>query len=373
VEILKCQNTVAIAVIPINLISDLESAIATGSHKTGALLHRITDLFLIHAGHYSPDQLAIYDDVLLVLVDKVEIAARAVLAKRLAPIDSAPANTIRSLALDDAIEVAEPILAISNVVDDKTLVDCIAAQGQDHLLAIATRNKLSETVTDKLVAKGDNKVLGTLVTNPGADISDRGFGLLVRKSVGDDWLSECIAERKDIPDHHFRELVSQASDIVRRRLIKDNPELCEAIGAAFPPSAKANAIKHARSTTDYRTAELCVKSREITDAVVNEFAQAKKIEEVIVSIAQLSGLSAPEIERLIMGTWTSPIAIIFKAIGLRMTTVDAIYRARLQGGGGLGNDGIRTKAEFIAVSRPTAERIMRFFRVRKSAEFSVRS
>jgi uncharacterized protein (DUF2336 family) len=210
-------STTGHAVIPINLISDLESAIATGSQKTGALLHRITDLFLIHAGHYSPDQLGMYDDILSTLVDKVEIAARAALAKRLAPIDGAPANTIRSLALDDAIEVAEPILAISTVVDDKTLVDCIAVKGQDHLLAIATRNKLSETVTDKLVAKGNNKVLGTLVSNPGADISDQGFGVLVQKSLGDDWLSECIAGRKDIPSHHLNKLVSQASDIVRGR------------------------------------------------------------------------------------------------------------------------------------------------------------
>ena len=355
---------------PINLISDLESAIATGSRKTGALLHRITDLFLIHAGHYSPDQLAMYDDVLLALVDKVEIAARAVFAKRLAPIDSAPTNTIRSLALDDAIEVAEPILAISTVVDDKTLVDCIAANGQDHLLAIATRNKLNETVSDQLVVKGNNQVLSTLVSNPGAKLSDQGFGLLVQKSVGDDWLSECIADRRDIPNHHFRELVSQASEIVRRRLVKDNPENSKAIQPALHPSTQPNAVKIARSATDYRTAELCVKSREITDAVVNEFAQANKIEEVIVSIAQLSGLSAPEIERLIMGTWTSPIAIIFKAIGLRMTTVDAIYRSRLSGNDAIGNDRIRTKAEFIAVSRPTAERIMRFFRVRESAELS---
>jgi uncharacterized protein (DUF2336 family) len=357
-------------VIPINLISDLESAIATGSQKTGALLHRITDLFLIHAGHYSPDQLGMYDDILSTLVDKVEIAARAALAKRLAPIDGAPANTIRSLALDDAIEVAEPILAISTVVDDKTLVDCIAAKGQEHLLAIATRNKLSETVTDKLVAKGDNKVLGTLASNPGADISDHGFGLLVQKSLGDDWLSECIAERKDIPSHHFNKLVSQASDIVRRRLMKDNPELSEAIEAALPPSGKTNGIAIARSTTDFRAAELRVKAQEVTDAVVAEFAQTRMIEEVIVSIAQLSGLSAWEIERLIMGTWTSPVAIVFKAIGLRMTTVDAIYRARLPSGDAMGADGIRTKAEFIAVSRATAERIMRFFRVRKSAELS---
>jgi uncharacterized protein (DUF2336 family) len=362
-----------IAVIPINLISDLENAIATGSDKTGSLLHRITDLFLIHAGHYSADQLAVYDDVLVMLVDKVEVAARAALAKRLAPIDGAPVETIRSLALDDEIEVAQPILAISNALDDKTLVDCIAVKSQAHLLAIATRNKLSETVSDQLVIKGNNQVLGKLVSNPGAIISDQGFGLLVQKSVGDDWLSECIVDRKDIPNHHFRQLISQASDIVRRRLLKDNPKFDEIIEAMLPSPTQLNTIKIDRPPKDYRTAELCVKSLKITNAVVNEFAQAKRIEEVIVSIAQLSGLSISEIERLILDSWTSPLAIIFKAIGLNLTTVDAIYRARLPSGGVIGSDGIRTRAEFIAVSNPTAERIMRFFRVRKSAEFPVRS
>ncbi len=72
------------------------------------MLHKITDLFLLHAGHYSADQVALYDNVLKVLVGKVDVAARSALAARLAPIDDAPGKTIRSLALDDAIEVAEP-------------------------------------------------------------------------------------------------------------------------------------------------------------------------------------------------------------------------------------------------------------------------
>jgi uncharacterized protein (DUF2336 family) len=337
------------------------------------MLHRITDLFLIHAGHYSTDQLSLYDDVLVALVDKVEVAARAVLANKLAPIDGAPCNTIRTLAFDDAIEVAEPILALSNAIDDATLAECIAIKGQEHLLAIATRNKVSENVSDQLVIRGDKKVLGALVSNPGAMISEQGFGMLVKKSVGDDWLSECIAARKDIPDHHFRELVSKASTIVRQRLMRDSPELVEIIDAALPHSAAPVANKSNRSTKDYRTAELFVKSRELTDAVVSEFATEKKVDEVIVSVAQLSGLSTAEIERLIVGTWSSPLAIIFKAIGLRLATVDSIYRSRQSDGEAIHNDGIKVKAEFIAVSRPTAERIMRFFRVRKSAELSERS
>ncbi|MFY9687407.1 MAG: DUF2336 domain-containing protein, partial [Pseudolabrys sp.] len=187
---------------PNNLISDLENAVATRSVDTGAMLRRVTDLFLLNAGHYSADQLELYDGILKVLIAAVEVSARAELAERLAPVDNAPANTIRTLALDDAIEVAEPILSHSNALDDETLTHCITIKGQEHLLAIATRNKLSEIVSDHLVTKGDNTVLRTLASNPGAAISDLGFGILVKKSADDDWLSERVARRIDIPEHH---------------------------------------------------------------------------------------------------------------------------------------------------------------------------
>ena len=52
------------------------------------------------------------------LVAAVEVGARAELAQRLAPVDGAPVNTIRKFALDDAIEVAEPVLSQSDALDD---------------------------------------------------------------------------------------------------------------------------------------------------------------------------------------------------------------------------------------------------------------
>jgi uncharacterized protein (DUF2336 family) len=355
-------------VLPQNLISDLENAVATRSVETGAMLRRVTDLFLINAGHYSADQLELYDGILKVLIAAVEVSARAELAQRLAPVDGAPAETIRTLALDDAIEVAEPVLAQSNVLDDETLTHCITINGQEHLLAIATRNKLSEIISDQLVTKGNIKVLRTLASNPGAAISDLGFRILVKKSADDDWLSERVARRIDIPEHHLRELIAKASEIVRERLMADIPELGETIKEILPNDAQATG--ETGLSKDYRTAELVVKSKPITETVVNEFAKAKKLEEVIVAIAQLSGLSAAEIERLFMGSWSSPVAVIFKAIGFRLATVDAIYRARLSNGQVVHDDLTQIKAEFIALRRPTAERIMRFYSARKAAKLS---
>jgi Uncharacterised protein conserved in bacteria (DUF2336) len=353
-----------------NLISDLENAVATRSVETGAMLRRVTDLFLVNAGHYTADQLELYDGILKVLIAAVEVSARAELAQRLAPIDGVPVNTIRTLALDDAIEVAEPVLAQSKVLDDDTLTHCIKIKGREHLLAIATRNTLSETVSDQLVTKGDISVLRAVASNPGAAISDLGFGILVKKSTDDDWLSERVARRIDIPEHHLRELISKASEIVRQRLTADSPELSETIKQILPNRAPLAGNETSGLSKDYRTAELVVKSRPITEVAVNEFAKAKKLEEIIVSISQLTGLSATEIERLFMGAWTSPVAVILKAIGFHLTTVDAIYRSRQLSGEVIRDDLVQTKAEFIALRRPTAERIMRFYCARKAAQFS---
>jgi len=353
-----------------NLISDLENAVATRSVETGTILRRVTDLFLVNAGHYSADQLELYDGILKVLIAAVEVSARMELAQRLAPVDGAPPDTIRTLALDDAIEVAEPVLSQSSALDDETLTHCITIKGQEHLLAIATRNKLSQTVSDQLVTKGNIEVLRTLASNPGAAISDLGFGILVKKSTDDDWLSERVARRIDIPEHHLRELISKASEIVRQRLIADNPELAETIKDILPDSASVAGHRTPGLSKDYRTAELVIKSRPLNEAAVNEFAKAKKLEEVIVSISHLSGLSAIEIERLFMNTWSSPVAVILKAIGFHLTTVDAIYRSRLPSGEVIRDDLVQIKAEFIALRRPTAERIMRFYCARKAAKLS---
>jgi hypothetical protein len=83
-----------------------------------------------------------------------------------------------------------------------------------------------------------------------------------------------------------------------------------------------------------------------------------------------SGLSVYEIERLYLGRWTSPIAIILKSIGFQLRTVDALYRARLSASEIIQHDLIQTKAEFIAIRRPTAERIVRHFYAKRAIAIS---
>ena len=356
-----------------SILSELEHAIKARSGETGAILHQITDLFLVNVGKYSVDQLDVYDDVFSKLVEKIEASARAELARRLAPINGAPPNTIRSLALDDEIEVAEPVLAQSINLDDDTLVRCAATKRQGHRLAIATRLRLSEKITNQLVISGEKQVLGVVVSNPNAKISNQSFKSLVQKSVGIDWLSEAIALRKDVPEPHFRELISKASKIVIQRLKAANPKHRSLIEEVVGPAVDQGTVRKPTERRDFRIANLVVdplvKSGQLTEAVVKEFADAKKVEEVIDAVAQLANLPTRDVEFLIMDTWSGPVACVLKSIGFHLETLNAIYCMRLSNGEAPSDDLFEAKREFIKISRSTAERVMRFYKAR---EFSTR-
>src|SRR6516225_3201312 len=95
----------------LDLISELTSVagINTTARNTEILRH-VTDLFVLRAPLLSEDEISLYDDVIIRLMVEVEMAAKALLSMRLAPISNSPRQTIKSLAFDDHIEVAGPVL-----------------------------------------------------------------------------------------------------------------------------------------------------------------------------------------------------------------------------------------------------------------------
>ena len=141
------------------LMSDLDDLIAGKEigHRADAL-RRITDLFVSNSGQLSDDQVTLFDDVMGKLVREIDASARAAFSTRVASIPDTPPQVVRTLALDDDIEVAEPILVNSERLDDATLVEGARTKSQDHLLAISRRNTLSEAVTDVLVDRGNREV-----------------------------------------------------------------------------------------------------------------------------------------------------------------------------------------------------------------------
>src|SRR6201995_5107223 len=120
---------------PLNLLDELQTTLSHGTvARRVETLRRVTDLFVNGAVDYSDEQVELFDDVFQCLIRHIEVSAKALLSERLAPIDTAPAQTIRTLAFDDVIEVAGPVLTQSMRLDDKALVETARNKSQAHLM-----------------------------------------------------------------------------------------------------------------------------------------------------------------------------------------------------------------------------------------------
>lgn len=128
-------------------------------------------------------------------------------------------------------------------------------------------------------------------------------------------------------------------------------------------------VRNFTARRDFRIAELVVdplfKKGWLEQSVVKGYAEAKRIEEVLFAIARLAKMSTGSIERLIMRSWSSPVGALFKEINFNLATIDAIYCARPSNGGLLGDDLQEIKLEFINLTRPAAEKIMRFYKTQQ--------
>jgi uncharacterized protein (DUF2336 family) len=323
-----CPATMARA-LDHSIIAELEDAVRNGtSEKRIDTLRQVTNLFLHDAERLSEDQVKVFDDVLCLLVARVESRARAELGTRLALIDHAPFQIIQNLARDDEIAVAGSVLANSSRLRTSDLVEIASTRGQDHLLAISGRINLPEAVTDVIVDRGERKVIRKLANNASARFSDAGYSGIVARADADDELTEILGLRIDLPLQFLRDLLRRATDAVRARLMAIAPaELREEIKRVLKAIASA-AGEEASSARDFSRAEALVKLlkdlNELDDAAIIKFAKAKKFEEIAASLALLNNLPTELMAKLLEGPRSDLVLIPCKSGGLSWLAVETI-------------------------------------------------
>src|SRR5260370_33408779 len=117
--------------------AEVKDGVKGGAPQKGVKpLRRVTIFFLHEGARLNEDQIQVFDDVLCLLIARVESRAKAELAARLAPIDYAPFEVIQHLARDNEITVAGSVLANSSRLRTSDLVEIASTRSQDHLLAI---------------------------------------------------------------------------------------------------------------------------------------------------------------------------------------------------------------------------------------------
>jgi uncharacterized protein (DUF2336 family) len=353
-----------------SLLEELQTALSHGTvaHRVETL-RRVTDLFVGNAVDYSDDHVRVFDDVFQCLIERIETSARALLADRLASIAAAPPKIIRTLALDEVIEVSGPVLSKSERLDEATLIEIARTRGQAHLKAISLRRVLSEALSDVLVTRGNEDVVQSTVSNPGAQLSEGSLADLVTRAERDDDLASCIGLRADLPRHHYLKLVAKASLTVRRKLEAAHPELADDVSSVVQEAAQR--IRAATTTRQTEMARALVKSLHedgrLTELQVATFAEQGKFDETNAGLAALAGVAVETAETMMIESRVEGVMILAKVAAMQWSSVRAIIALREKLSGGSQTDMLTLRDAYEALRSSTAQQVLRFHRMQQGA------
>jgi uncharacterized protein (DUF2336 family) len=354
------------------LIAELESAVKGGSSERRLqMLRQVTDLFLSDADRLNENQIGVFDDVLVRLMEQMETRALAQLGTTLSGSKAAPKETIRQLAYHEEVSVAAPVLTKSARLSEGDLIEIANLRGPQHLLAISHRDTLSEGVTDVLLRRGDSQVSHALAKNTGARFSEFGYATLVESSEKDDALAEKLGLRIDIPLKVLRELLSRASAAVRDRLLKAAPpemraKIQEAIRTVVEQIAAPALVPE-----DYTESESMVlalnREGKLGDQTINRFAMQGEYIHIIAALSLLNSVKIEAIEPLIGNPRPDGLIVACKAARLNWSTTSMILRNRPHCRPLSKQDFENGLEVFDALSLSSAQRTIRFWSARGSA------
>ncbi|CCD92451.1 conserved hypothetical protein [Bradyrhizobium sp. ORS 375] len=355
-----------------SLLDELEDTLAHGTvARRVETLRKVTDLFVDGAADFADDQVALFDDVFECLIDHIEVSARALLASRLASIDTAPPRTLRRLADDDAIEVAGPVLSKSERLDDAVLIRTAQTKSQAHLLAISIRRVLSRAVTDILLRRGNDAVVQSTVSNPGAELSERSVDTLVDRAALDENLAACLAMRPNLPRHVYLKLVSRASATVRARLEADNPKLAQEVSSAVRTAGRRARSNAVALTSQTEIAHALVRSLHadgrLDEQLVAQFMEQRKFDEANAAVAAMANVPIAVAESVMIESRAEGVMILAKVAGLSWPVVEAMILMRDELTGAAPSDLAAGRLTYERLRRSTAQQVLRFHRVQDAA------
>ena len=356
-----------------SLIGELEDAVKNGSpEKRVATLRRVTSLFLDEFDRLNEQQISVFDDVLVHLMQRIETKALVQLSTSLAPVHNAPIEVIRQLSRNDEITIAGPVLTNSKRLEESDLIEIAKAKGQGHLFAISGRASIPVAVTEVLVERGDMQVYHALARNAGAHFSESGFATLVKKSESDESLAEKLGLRLDIPLQLLRQLLAKATDLVRSRLLAAaTPENQEKIQQALASIAN-EVVREAAGPRDFTRSDGLVhelnRNGKLNEAVLVQFANERQYEHMIATLALFVGAKSELIERLLKTPRHDGLVVACKAAKLTWPTVQLILHSRFSHHAPSSEELDAAKRAFLELSQAVAQRSMRFMQVQATSK-----
>ncbi|MBB4210735.1 uncharacterized protein (DUF2336 family) [Rhodothalassium salexigens DSM 2132] len=305
------------------MIADMEDLLALARSRTAEGRHRlvenITDLFLSPEYRLSDHERALISDILIKLVDSIELDLRRELSVALAHSDVEMTELARRLANDD-ITVAWPLLQRTRLLQDVDLIEIIRFRTEEHRVAIAKGDGVTEPVSEALVAYGGIDALEALVNNPKAAISRSAMAHLVAEARRYDSFHEPLVSRHDLPTDLAYRLYWSVSAALRRHILEqfdiDEATVDEALRRANQAAEVARAEANGAQVTAERLVRRLAEAGDLTiDFLLNTLRNGH-MPVFVAGMAFLVGVDQPTVWRVVTDKGGESLAILARAVDM---------------------------------------------------------
>ena len=172
-----------------------------------------------NSGALTDQERQLAEEIFRLMVQDAEVRVREALAHNLKENPGVPRDVAVSLAKDVA-SVAMPVLQFSEALSDEDLIELVRGQDAEKQVAIAQRTAVSESVSEALVETQNEDAVTALVSNEGADISEKSL----QKVVGDfgdrEGVQSAMIRRPKLPVTVSERLVTMVSEGMKEELVK---------------------------------------------------------------------------------------------------------------------------------------------------------
>jgi hypothetical protein len=207
--------------------------------------------------------------------------------------------------------------------------------------------------------------------NAGARFSESGFLGLIKRSENDSILAEHLGRRRDIPRHLFQQLIAKASADVKSKLESERPEAGSQIQNAVTDVTGAMHSMFGPASRSYFNAKRTVGAQyhlgELNEARVLEYAQSRKLDEVVVALSLLCALPVDVTERALLATNKEELLILAKALDLSWATATALVFLGAPNHRIVMKDLDEMEKEFGRLDVATSKQVLKIYRSRKEA------
>lgn len=345
----------------------LDLAKEGSSEKRRELLRQITDVFLADPPERTDRESELFDEIVNAVAADLETQVRVELARKVAVSNVPVHRTARRLAMD-VIEVARPVIETSKSLSEADLLEVIKAKSQDHMLAVTKRPDIGENVSSALVAKGEDRVVVSLLENRTAKMDRETYQRVAERAEVNPVLHAPFVRNAQVPLDLLNNVYLRVEHDLRREIMRKFHGVSPAeLEAALEASRNHLSSAYGALPDDFQIAKDQIAALEkkaaLAPPVLVQLLRENKRTAFLLAFAKLVDVEFELGRRLVDTNDIDALAMLCRGAGFERGLFVTLCITIMNDGAGL------SKAEkysqlYEQVPVAAAQRALRFWKVR---------